>query len=79
MMRSVFFTNNDIPVLDFDIDEKEGTIGEMNLDSGHNTECYGKMSVKIPDGYTSEYTDKKTIPGTYSLEIPFPSYFQASK
>ena len=68
MMRSVFFTNNDIPVLDFDIDEKEGTIGEMNLDSGHNTECYGKMSVKIPDGYTSEYTDKKTIPGTYSLE-----------
>ena len=68
MMRSIFFTNNDIPVLEFDIDEKEGTIGGMNKDPEHNTECYGKMSVKIPDGYTSEYTDKKSSPGTYSLE-----------
>ncbi|MCI9077705.1 MAG: leucine-rich repeat protein [Lachnospiraceae bacterium] len=68
MMRSIFFTNNDIPVLDFDIDEKEGSIGEMNGDPGHNTECYGKVSVKVPDGYISEYTDKKSSPGTYSLE-----------
>lgn len=68
LFRSVFFTNNDVPVLDFNIDESEGSIGEMNGDTSHNTECYGKVSLEVPDGYKSEYTDKKMASGTYDLE-----------
>lgn len=67
-LRYIFFMNNDIPVLDFDIDESEGSIGEMNGDQSHNTECYGKVSVKIPEGYKPEYTSKEQKPGTYNLE-----------
>lgn len=68
LLRYIFFMKNNIPVLDFDIDESEVPIAEMNGDSGHNTECYGKMSLEIPDGYTSAYTSKKTTSGTYNLE-----------
>lgn len=68
LFRSIFFTNNDIPVLDFNIDESEGSIGEMNGDTSHNTECYGKMSLEVPDGYKSEYTNKKMASGIYDLE-----------
>ena len=59
---------NNLPVLDFEIDESEVPIAEMNGDSGHNTECYGKMSLEVPDGYISGYNSQKTKPGTYSLE-----------
>lgn len=68
LLRYIFFMKNNIPVLDFDIDESEVPIAEMNGDSGHNTECYGKMSLEIPEGYISEYTSKKTASGTYNLE-----------
>ena len=68
LLRSIFFTNNDIPILDFNIDESEGSIGEMNGDTSHNTECYGNMSLEVPDGYKSEYSSKKMASGTYDLE-----------
>ncbi|MEZ3423911.1 MAG: CotH kinase family protein [Lachnospiraceae bacterium] len=68
LLRYIFFMKNNLPVLDFEIDESEVPIAEMNGDSGHNTECYGKMSLEVPDGYISGYNSQKTKPGTYSLE-----------
>lgn len=68
LFRSMFFMNNDIPVMNFDIDETKGSITEMNGDNKHNTECYGKVSLEVPEGYKSEYTDKKQEQGTYKLE-----------
>ncbi|MCI9077704.1 MAG: hypothetical protein HFH68_02105 [Lachnospiraceae bacterium] len=68
LFRYMFFMNNDIPVLDFDIDESKGSIVEMNGDNEHNTECYGKVSLEIPEGYKSEYTNKEPAQGTYDLE-----------
>lgn len=68
LMRSIFFMKSSIPMVNFDIDESEGSIAEMNGDSSHNSECYGKVSVIVPDGYKSEYSNKKTESGTYDLE-----------
>jgi len=68
LMRSIFFMKSDIPMVSLDIDESQGTIGEMNGDTSHNTECYGTMSVDIPAGYQSEYSDKVYKPGTYKLD-----------
>lgn len=68
LMRSIFFMRSNVPIVSFDIDESEGSISEMNGDASHNSECYGKMSVIVPDGYKSEYSDKKAESGTYDLE-----------
>ncbi|MCR5212807.1 MAG: CotH kinase family protein [Eubacterium sp.] len=48
-----------IPVLYFDIDESKGTIQAMNSSPDHSAECYGSVSIKVPQGYTSEYTDEE--------------------
>ncbi len=68
LLRSVFFTANTVPVVDVNIDESDGSIAEMNNDTDHKTECYGNITVNVPDGYKSEYSDKTYTTGTYELE-----------
>ena len=58
LLRSVTLAKSTIPVVYFNIDESQGTIAEMNNDSEHNTECYGAMTVEVPDDYRCEYADK---------------------
>lgn len=50
---------NGIPVLYIDIDESQGTIDAMNSSPDHSVECHGTVSIKVPNGYKSEYTGKK--------------------
>lgn len=68
VFRSLFFVKSDIPVVELDLDESQGTIAEMNGDSEHATECYGDMTLRIPEGYRSEYTDKACETQTYKLD-----------
>lgn len=68
VFRSLFFMKIDIPVVELDLDESQGTIAEMNSDSEHATECYGDMTLRIPEGYRSEYTDKVCETQTYKLD-----------
>lgn len=68
LLRSIEFVESSVPVIYFNIDESQGTIMAMNQDQNHETECYGDMTIQIPDGYTSEYTDKTMSTKTYSLE-----------
>lgn len=67
-LRSVLFLKNDIPMVEFDLDEAQGNIASMNGDSQHNTECYGNMTIVIPEGYQSEYSDKECKTETYTLD-----------
>lgn len=68
LMRSIFFMHSNIPLVSFDIDETEGSIAEMNGDSSHNSECYGKVSITVPNNYKSEYSDEKFESGTYDID-----------
>lgn len=68
VFRSVTFLKNDIPTVEFDLDETQGTIAEMNGDREHNTECYGKVTLIVPDGYQSEYSSLKFKTETYDLD-----------
>ena len=73
LLRSIQFVQESIPTVSFDIDESLGSISEMNGDSSHNTECYGKMNIDVPEGYAAEYgkdpeaVAKKTA-GSYDME-----------
>lgn len=53
------FMHSDIPMIEFAIDETEGSIDAMNGDNAHATECYGTTFLNIPAGYQSEYSDVK--------------------
>ncbi len=68
VLRSVSIINSDIPTVEFDLDESEGTVAEMNGDSEHDTECYGKVSLNIPKNYKSEYSNKTLESATYNLD-----------
>ncbi len=68
MLQYMFFLDEDIPTVDVDIDESKTPIASMNGDASHQTECYGNMTLNIPDGYKSEYTDKELKTATYELE-----------
>ncbi len=67
LLRGVLFTAFDIPTVNVNIDENDGTIAEMNNDPVHNTECYGNIKIETPSGYVSEYGGKDCS-GTYELE-----------
>ncbi len=54
LLRSIEFAESSIPVVYFDIDESNVTIDDM-LDNKTNR-CTGSVSIKVPDGYVSEYT-----------------------
>lgn len=59
VLRSVTFAKSTVPMVYFNIDESQGSIAAMNGDAEHDTECYGKMTVEIPDGYQCEYASSK--------------------
>ena len=61
LLRSIEFAESSIPVMYFDIDETEGTIEAMNNSDDHDVECYGKVSLLIPDYYKnrSEHTEEE--------------------
>ena len=68
LLQYMFFLDEDIPTVDVDIDESQTPIASMNGDSTHQTECYGNITLDIPEGYKSEYTDKELKTATYELE-----------
>ena len=68
LFRSVTFLKNDIPMVEFDLDETQGSIAEMNGDREHNTECYSKVTLVVPDDYKSEYSTLKFGTETYDLD-----------
>ena len=68
LLKYTFVLDEDIPMVDLDIDESKTPIAAMNGDPNHQTECYGNMTVDIPKGYKSEYTDKKLSTKTYELD-----------
>lgn len=68
LIRAVEFVESTVPVIYFNINEEDGTIAEMNASSDHSVECYGSMTIKVPDGFVSEYTGKEVTGGTYDME-----------
>ena len=56
ILRTIEFAESSIPVLYFDIDESMGTIAAMNESSDHSVNCYGSVTLKVPEDYISEYT-----------------------
>lgn len=73
VLRSVTFAKSTVPVMYFDIDEQQGSIDGMNYSPEHDSECYGKVKIEIPDGYQCEYANDKgqtdnLKTATYDLE-----------
>lgn len=69
LLRSIEFAESSLPVVYLNIDETQGAIAAMNADPEHETECYGSMTLQVPDGYRSEYApDQKFSTQTYELE-----------
>lgn len=68
LLEYMFFLEEDIPTVNVDIDESITPIASMNGDVDHQTECYGNITLNIPEGYKSEYTDKELKTATYELE-----------
>lgn len=68
VFRSVTFMKNNIPMVDFSIDESLGSIDAMHADENHDTECYGSMTLRVPEGYQSEYSKEKFETQTYELD-----------
>ena len=66
--ESMFFTEGSTPVLNFELDNDFANMDEINNSPEHTVEGYGDMHVEIPDGYKSEYTDKKLKSETYELD-----------
>ena len=58
LLRNMTFVKSTLPTVYFNIDESLGTIESMNSDTNHDTECYGSMTIQVPDGYKCEYADK---------------------
>ena len=67
-LKGLLFSEGSTPVVDFQIDESLGSITEMNGDSSHEAECYGEVTVQVPEGYVSEYSKKTFETGTYELD-----------
>lgn len=59
LLRSVTMAKSTVPVIYFNIDETQGTVDAMNNDAMHDTECYGSMTIEVPDNYDCEYVDSK--------------------
>lgn len=67
-LKGLLFSEGSMPVVDFNIDESLGSIADMNGDSSHESECYGNVTVQVPEGYVSEYSKKTFQSGTYELD-----------
>lgn len=57
LLRSLTFCENSVPVMYFDIDETEGSIDAMNSSEDHTAECYGSVTLQVPEGYKGEFSD----------------------
>jgi uncharacterized repeat protein (TIGR02543 family) len=68
VIRSLSVITSDLPVVEFNLDESQGSVSEMNGDMEHDTECYGTVSLSIPKGYKPEYTDSACKSGKYTLD-----------
>ena len=66
-----FCKSTGLPVVDINIDESYTPISDMNNDPAHNTECYGKISISVPEGFKSGYSDEgmtEYTGGEYKLD-----------
>lgn len=68
VLKSFEFCESSIPVVYFEIDEEDGTIEAMNASEDHSVNCYGSMTIKVPEGYTSVDTGEELSGGTYDME-----------
>jgi len=64
----VEFAGSTVPTIYLNIDESRGTIASMNASEDHSTKCYGQMTLQVPDGFASEYSDEVQEGGTYELD-----------
>jgi hypothetical protein len=67
-LRSIKFYRTVVPVLYFDIDESEGTIGDMNSSEDHSAECYGSVDLIVPDEFNADKTFRDEYGEQESLE-----------
>lgn len=68
-MDSFEFCRNTVPVVYFNIDESLGAIVEMNNSEDHSAECYGDVTIQVPDSFEPEYADKSKVSSkTYKLD-----------
>lgn len=70
LLRSLEFSESSLPVMYFNIDESQGSIAGMNGSADHSVECYGSVSIQVPEGYQCEYTDEK-ITGYNDLKLDY--------
>ncbi len=70
LLRSISFCENSIPVMYFNLDESEGSIEAMNASPDHSEECYGNVTLQVPEGYASEFS-KKPLETQENLELEY--------
>jgi hypothetical protein len=70
LLRTLMFCENSIPVMYFDIDESEGSIDAMNSSDDHSAECYGSVTLEVPEGYKGEFSDK-ALKTTDPMELEY--------
>ncbi|MBR2546591.1 MAG: CotH kinase family protein [Eubacterium sp.] len=58
LIRSLTFCESSVPVMYFNLDESDGSIDAMNASDDHSAECYGSVTLQVPEGYKSEFSDK---------------------
>ena len=52
------YASTGIPQIDITIDESFVPIYDMNGDVDHDTECYGSIDIRVPEGYNSGYHEE---------------------
>ena len=67
-LQGMFFTEGSTPVVEFDLDKEINTIENINGSPKHTSMGYGKMEIKIPEGYEAEYSKKPLEDTEYELE-----------
>lgn len=65
-----YISDTNIPTLNITIDEKKGSIDDMNNDPEHNKKCYGNISFSIPKNYVAEY-GKIGIQSEKSIQLDY--------
>lgn len=68
-IKDIEFCESSVPVIYFDLDETDGdTIAAMKDSEDHSAECYGSMTIEVPEGCTSVDTGEALKGDTYDLE-----------
>ena len=71
LLRTIHFVQASIPVVYINIDESLGSIEAMNGSEDHSTECYGSMTIKVPDCWENAYDDdaeEAYTGGSYAMD-----------